>query len=415
MNSRKIFVLFMITLLTFGAYDAVAGCESDCGGCDGTDTELKVFGESRYRLNTGGFDYDPDTPLNWFTEMRTRVGIKAKANDKVGAFFQLQDCRVVGDNPGLDFTNQDIQMHQGYFWYRPCDKGWFKAGRMAVGLHNERLVGKVGWSNTGRTFEGVMFGRQLNDNISLKGFSFQAGERNDIVLGIDADPNKPVGDPMFYGMNVNFEEQMFDLFFYMLMDDAFVAGEHDFNYSLMTFGAYSHRTFGSDMWIDAMFAMQSGSDETVDYSGMMFYAMLGKMMEKFGLFAGVDYTTGDDDLTDTDAKAFNNLFYTGHKFRGAMDMFVTQPTQGLMDLFAGGKYLINDQWKAGGTFHMFNSIEDLNVAGDTTYGTEIDLFAKFTAEDFSWTTGFSMSSQNEDVFGATDSQNWWYSMATVNY
>ncbi len=397
----------MITLLTFGAYDALAGCEG-CDGCDGTDTELKVFGQSRVRVNTSGFDFNSDTPLSWMTEMRTRIGIKAKANEKVGAFIQLQDARILGVNPGLDFTNNNMQMHQGYFWYKPCEKGWLKAGRMELGLHNQRLIGTVGWHNTGRTFEGLMTGRQLNDNVSLALVAFQAAELFD-AFDNDADGN-PDADPMFYGLNVNLAEQKVDLFFYYLLQ------QHLANYGLMTFGAYTNNTFGAGMWYDAMFAMQSGSDDNLDYSGMLLYLMLGKKFENgFGLYGGVDYTTGDDDPTDTDCKEFNNLFYTGHKFRGAMDQFLAQPAAGLMDIFFGGKYAVNGKWTAGGVFHMFNAIEDLNAAGDKNYGSEIDLFVKFAEEDFSWQTGLSMFTRSEDVYGASDAQNWIYSMATVNY
>ncbi len=418
MNSRKMIVLLLIALMTFGAYDVFAGgCGScsGCGGCEGQETELKVFGSSRYRFNTTGFDFNKDTPLNWYTEMRTRVGIKAKANDRAGAFFQIQDCRTIGVNPGLDFTNNDTQMHQGYLWYKPCDKSWFKAGRMAVGLHNERLIGKVGWHNTGRTFEGLMFGHQLNDNISLAGVAFQADERFDGY--VDFEGTDPIADPMFYGINVNFAEQMFDLFLYMLSNPQ-GAGATD-HYKLMTFGAYSNRKFGSDMWYDAMFAMQSGTDtDSSDLSGMLLYAMVGKMFEKFGLYGGVDYTTGDDPDTADKCEEFNNLFYTGHKFRGHMDLFVVQPMAGLMDIFFGGKYTIKDGWKAGGTYHMFKALQDLNAAGDKTYGNEIDIFVKHTAEDFSWQSGYSIFSADSDsgYFGSDpDSQAWWYSMFMVDW
>jgi len=232
---------------------------------------------------------------------------------------------------------------------------------------------------------------------------------------IDGDP---IGDPMFYGVNLNLAAQMVDLFFYLLRNPS--APPMTDHLSLMTFGAYSNRTFGPDMWYDAMFAMQSGThDDGIDLSGMLLYLMLGKMFENgFGLYGGVDYTTGDDPTTADKYEGFNDLFYTGHKFRGAMDFFVAAPDQGLMDMFFGGKYAINNSWKAGGAFHIFSTVEDLNAAGDTALGNEVDLFVKYAEEDFSWQTGFSMFSASKDggYFGADpDGQMWWYSMATVNY
>jgi hypothetical protein len=424
LNSRKLIVLFMITLLTFGAYDALAGCASSCGGCDGcegTDTEFKVFGSSRYRMNTMGFDFNSDTPLSWGTEIRNRVGIKAKANDKAGAFFQLQDCRMLGDVQGWNFGTDDVQMHQGYFWYKPCEKGWLKGGRMEVTLHNGRLISSVPWDQTGRTFDGLMFGRKVNDNVSLTGFSFQLDENRDNAPGIDNDPNKPIADPMVYGLNVNLAEQDLDFFVYYFKMPFAGGGVATDDLTLMTFGVYTQRDITEGLWFDGMFAMQSGThDDGVDLSGMMFNGTLGKCLDNgLSLAAGVDYTTGDDPGTADKYESFNNLFMDYHRYWGAMDMGMdpmgNEP--GLMDLFFKAKYAINGFWTAGGVYHMFSGVEDVNVAaGEKTIGTEIDLFVKYNAEDFSWRTGYGMFSRNEDTFGPNqDTQGWWYSSATVDW
>ena len=436
MNSRKLFVMIMVMLMTFGAYDVLAGgCGSSCGGCAGcgdeTETDLSVFGSYRYRFNTEGFDFSSDTPLSWFTESRARVGLKARANDKAGAFFQMQDCRIIGSNAGWAFNTIDLQTHQAYLWYKPCDKGWVKAGIMEVTFHNGRLVSAVPWDNTGRTFEGLMFGRSFNENASITAFAFQIDELFDSNPSVDWDPagtdpwqNDPQADPMFYGLNLNLAEQNVDFFVYLVKMPVVGGGAFTDDISFMTFGAYTNREITTDVWFDGMFAMQSGThDMGEDLSGMMFN---GKVAKKFSsglkIAAGVDYTTGDDPATTDEYEDFNNLFMDYHRYWGAMDMNLNPMGMdaGLMDLFVMGKYPINSLWTAGGVFHKFATVEDIDGAftgsgnAETSIGTEVDFFVVYKAPDFAWKTGYSMFSRNKDMYGGDpDSQGWWSSSATV--
>lgn len=415
MKSIKLFTLMMLLTMIAGAAYAGCGdtaCASSCSD-ECTATEIGVSGQLRYRINTEGFDFDSDTPLNFFTEMRTRVNVKAKAGDNAGVFFQAQDSRNIADFPGWDYTNQDLSMHQGYLWYAPCDKGWLKMGRMAVGLHNERLISKVDWNNTGRVFEGLMLGRKLGENLNLTAFAFQACELYDLTPNADGDP---AADPMVYGVNFNLPAQQVDLFGYMVRDESNTEGwGGDFNFSLMTFGAYSKRTFGPELWYEALFAMQTGSDDTFDYSGMLFNFQLGKVFDS-GLYLGalLDYTAGDDDTSDTDVKVFNNLFYNDHAFNGYMDIIMPGGNHGLMDLGLRAKYPVNDSWMVKGDFHMFSNVEE-RASGDTAIGNEFDLKAVYNNGAFSWTTGYSMFMADDTMMANADTQNWFYTQTAVNF
>lgn len=406
-------MLSLVSLLMMIAPFAFAGdCSSEC-----SEPNLKVWGENRIRLNLENMSFVADADAIWATEARTRIGIAGSKGDNAGVVFELQDSRMLGDDPGtLAFNNGTFEagVHQAYFWYKPCEKGWLKGGRMSVGLHNERLIGKVDWSNVGRTYEGFMFDRQLNDNISFAGAAFQVLET--YTAGDNA------GDPMVYVLNMNMKEQGVDFFLIQVKDNGNALGlGTDFNYSLNTFGAYSNRSFGQGFFYDAMFAMQSGNDDAdAKHSGMLAYAKVGKKMDN-GMKVGVvvDYTTGDDPDTADEYEAFNNLFYTGHKFRGAMDYFVAQPMDGLMDIGLFAYYPVNDSWTVGGTFHKFDSVQDMNAAGDKAFGTEIDLAAKYSNGNFRWETGFSMFSDED--YGATagmgsgEGASWIYSMTTVDF
>jgi len=422
----KIATLMAMMLMIAAPFATAGTCASACKEeCCETAT-ITVDGQSRYRLNLDGpnsFDFDSDTDPVWFSEMRTRIGVKAVFENNAGVYFQMQDSRTIGNDPGTEaFNNGTFEsgVHQAFMWYQPCNMGWLKVGRFEMNEHNQRLVGAVGWSNVGRTFEGIKFGRALNDNIELSGWATQLNEQFDTNLNIDGDP---AGDDMFYGLNIAMKDRGVDVFAYMN------TSQYDgmpMDASMITLGAFSHRTFGGNFDYESMFAYQMGTmdDGTseMDIAAMMFFAELGYTLDNGLRFAGlIDYTSGDDDMADDEYKAFSNLYYTGHKFRGAMDFWLADEVNGLMDLAARVQYPVNDSWKVMGDFHMFSAAQDVPGAftasgnDETNYGTEIDLAAKYCDGAFSWVTGFSMASQNEDMSGDTDSQNWIYSMATVNF
>ena len=73
--------------------------------------------------------------------------------------LQLQDSRVLGTEGNRVSSTVDVfDLHQGYLQlvapWRGSEIG-LRAGRQEIALGNERLVGAVNWSNTGRTFDGA--------------------------------------------------------------------------------------------------------------------------------------------------------------------------------------------------------------------------------------------------------------------
>jgi hypothetical protein len=91
-----------------------------------------------------------------FTYLRSRVGARVAAAPRTTLVLQVQDSRILGADgraPGSRFD-----LHQGYVelaapWRSATIA--VRAGRQEIALGNERLVGVVNWSNTGRTFDAV--------------------------------------------------------------------------------------------------------------------------------------------------------------------------------------------------------------------------------------------------------------------
>ncbi|MBA4378223.1 MAG: hypothetical protein C0395_06130, partial [Gemmatimonas sp.] len=232
-------------------------------------------------------------------------------------------------------------------------------------------------------------------------------------------------DDMFYGINFSFLNKGVDLFAMMNKSYANTIGAFTYDESMITFGAYSERTFAENFDYNAMVAMQTGTADfgasDVDISGMLLNAEVGYTMASGMRLAGlVDYTTGDDGTTNDKWEGFHNLYYTSHRFNGAMDLVNAGDfDEGLMDIGLKALYPVNESWKLMGEFHSFATVEDADAitAGDqTALGTEIDLSGKYVDGGFAWQTGLSMFSASEDWQGANaDSQNWLYTQATMSF
>ncbi len=380
----------------------------------GDAANVDVTGQVRWRSIIDDTDFNSDTDATHFTEMRSRIGVGLHPQENMDLFFQLQDSRIIGSDAGTDpmgFSNT-VNMHQAYLVYHPCDKGAITAGRFEMNMHNQRLVGAVGWSNIGRTFEGVRFDRSF-DSFMLNLFATQLTESS--YLKGDSST-----DRYFAGANAHFDSADFDLFVYY-DDDSSNNDMYRF-----TVGAYSQRDVNETFGYESMFAFQFGSydDTDTDIAAWMFYGDLVFKTDAGFMFHAIADLTSGTKADDDKVKTFDNLYYTGHKFRGAMDYFVGQPVEGLMDLAARVGYKFNDRWCTNGTFHYFANMQDRwtsktltgGANGEKAIGTEVDLALTYKdAGNFSWTNGFSFFTLSDDFMPNADTSTWFYSMATMNF
>lgn len=431
MKLLKTAILMAMMLMIAAPFATAGACGADCKEACCEKADIVVYGSARHRLEIDGKSFDKDANMDWMQFMRTRLGVKASRGNS-GMVFEVQDSRVLGDTPGTlngTFTNgnsfenfyydgpyknisgyaNDFGVRQAYLWHNPCEKGSIKVGRFGVNMHNQRLVGEVNWDQVGRTTEGLMFKRSLNDNVSIIGGALQIAEQN----FDNGDDNAT--DPMFYMLDLNLSEQNVDFFMYLLSGGSDLIRDSDYSMlrsddvSLMTFGAYSSREFGSNLFYDAMVAMQTGTYEewatggdTTDLSGMMLNLEVGMNMESgTTVSALVDYTTGDDSTTD-EYEAFNNLLYTGHKWNGYMDFFngsYGNGDNGLTDIAVRVAHPINETLWVKADAHMFSSTEEY-ADGKSSIGNELDITLVKKAGSMKIKGGLSFFMANEDWAGA---------------
>jgi len=135
----------------------------------------------------------------------------------------------------------------------------------------------------------------------------------------------------------------------------------------------------------------------------------------------VDYASGDDNIADGKAKHYDNLYYTGHKFRGYMDYFVESSMYGLADLMVHGSLSPLEGWTVRGDLHYFTrATEYVDYRGEETkdLGVELDLTVTTSrVAGVSLTGGGSVFLPSESFAQTEDPEPglWGYVMATVDF
>ena len=118
--------------------------------------EVRVHGQLRPRHELR----DPASAgARQFTSMRVRAAIEAALEDDIRVYIELQDVRFWGEERNTlgDFNADNLDLHQGYVDIKSFTGSPFAArvGRQEVNLGGQRLVGAVGWTQQGRSFDGV--------------------------------------------------------------------------------------------------------------------------------------------------------------------------------------------------------------------------------------------------------------------
>ena len=125
-----------------------------------------ISAEIRPRFNIDNRDFNSNTKSHSYTEMRSRLGADFNAFENLNMFVQVQDSRIWGTEPSTLTNTSNVDLHQAYFqlsdfFKLPLD---LKVGRMEVKYGPERLIGAVGWSNVGRSFDGAILKYKRNNS-----------------------------------------------------------------------------------------------------------------------------------------------------------------------------------------------------------------------------------------------------------
>jgi len=306
------------------------------------------------------------------TLSRIRLGARVALLDWLGAFAQLQDARAWGTeaNTLTDASADQLDLHQGYAELGRLGGIVARLGRQEMNLGDERLVGAVGWTNTARAFDGArLLGRVSGLDWSV--FWMNVAERDALQpTGTDPQANQGTGDDGW--LLGGFASRAFGgttAELTVLADrDAVTAESYTVNLRL-------HGSAGAFLY-EAAGALQIGPDRSAYFAS----GMAGLDAGAGTLAAQLDYLSGDDDPAAGDARAFNTLYGTNHKFYGYMDYFLNVPGQldeaGLVDVMVRGSLDLSAVTRLRADVHHFRLARDRGVG--RTLGTEVDVVGTWT-------------------------------------
>ncbi|HSG81126.1 MAG TPA: alginate export family protein [Gemmatimonadota bacterium] len=328
------------------------------------DGQLRLRGEADGR--TAGADPD------FATLSRIRLGVRVTLTDWIRVYGQVQDARAWGTeiNTLTDAGADNFDMHQVYAELGHSPAFNARLGRQIMALGDERLVGAVEWSNTGRSFDGVRLIGETQ-GITWTAFAMNVAERDALLaVGLDPQLNQGVFDDGW--LIGGFASRKFgDLNSELTAvydRDAITAESYTLNLRL------HGRT--ANVLYEAAGAYQFGPDRSAWFASVV----AGLAIGRGSLAAQLDYLSGDTNPDDAKTRAFNTLYATNHKFYGYMDYFLFIPEQldqaGLVDAILRASLNTSSATALRLDLHRFLTAQER--VDQNGLGTELDLVGRWT-------------------------------------
>ena len=383
----------------------------------------------RFVVHTGKNFMDGDTYTAFY--QRARLGLEVKAYKWIKARIQLQDVRTWGEETNTlgDVSADGFDLHQGYAELVTPIGLSFRVGRQEINFDNQRLIGAVGWSNQGRSFDAI---HAIFDKGPFDGnlFFALAGEKDAYVK--DAAGKTVKGSPEdVYVSGFRFRWRGLDAFRPTLVTILDHQGPKEQNRG--TLGLYIDGQPFTGFKYSAEFYYQIGKGETTkagvtsvyDIAAMMAAVRVGYVIPVFmkpGITAFFDFLSGDDGTDGTVKKTFDTLYATNHKFYGYADLFLNIPVhtkgRGLQDLAVKTQISPTKAVKLGIDFHVFMLAQKRDLAS-RRLAEEVDLTLVYKySPDLSFVGGFSYVYAGEGLGAigkSTKDSRFGYLMSNVTF
>lgn len=393
------------------------------------DDRFSFNGQIRHRTEHDARDFDANDANSSFHLLRTRVGLNVAVASDVSAFIQIQDARLFGSensNQGrgtLDGSAPALDFHQAYFKVTSIFDSPFtiQIGRQELAYGNQRLIGSVGWSNIGRSFDAGRLSFQ-SETATVDFFAAQLVGSGSLSTG-----------QSLYGLYTTFspaDQHTIDGFVIVDNNTREITEGPDEGESMLgryTVGTYVHGTPSAlDYELELIYQggnMAAGEPATQqDISAYLVSGALGYTFPSANKpRVGIQYTllSGDESTTDNESNSFNTLFATNHKFYGFMDFFPGSLSgQGLHNLTGSLSISPSNKLNFRIDVHQFTLAQSVSTNGADNLGQEIDLTSSFKYnKQFSIQAGLSAFFPGEvtDSVRGEDTAYWLYLMTVVNF
>jgi hypothetical protein len=375
------------------------------GGDMGSGTGVNISGDLRVRaefndvdagVGVGALAAGSDEMI-WH---RTRIDMEKAVGD-ADVYVQLQHSGRFGDNPANTvanaagvFVDNATNLHQVYTNVHFGEDGNtrdLQVGRFEMAYGDETLIGPVGWSNVGRTFDGLRYtSREAGDDFGWDLFYTNLTD-DDGTLVPALNPGTAVSDDTFMGLNLTWDEVLdggLNVFYYKRNADATVAAGDRLN----TLGFNWNRR--DDDWnYYVQYAQQSGDTSNTagapEYDGDMMRATVSYDYDEDKSIALDYHTYSGDDGTSADFEGFRPLYQTGHGILGLADVFSQDGSDqnadgikesGIQDISLHFKWNQDQDSSWGLAYHMFTANE-MPAGFDDDFGDEIDLTYSYQYSD----------------------------------
>lgn len=353
-------------------HDAKKECEKRvCSMKSMMDQKSKwtLDGEARFRFETrDNKDLNSTTAdHNSFTGTRIRLNIAFEPSKNLSAFIQPQFSGVWGQgsaniagngtvtggvvNSG-GLSDPSLSMHQAYANWKMCSKFHLIVGRQEMSYGDEVVVGPVGFSNVGRSFDAVLI-RSMYEKSTTDFFYSKIAD--DDVPGSFYN-----GESDFAGFNSDFLNvssiDILDVYGFYLRDRR-TGAPTTFNFG--TFGVrIKDKVDSFDYRVEAN--SQFGEHASNEMFAYMMDAEAGYTVDwRNGFRFGLEYNraSGDKSSSSTFTR-YHQLFPTAHRWLGYMDLFGRQNIQsGVLHALLK----INKKWSASVDIHSFWRVESQDL------------------------------------------------------
>lgn len=293
-----------------------APAKDSCGGCDSASKgpKFKFSGELRSRYETkqyekkNGAKYDSNKE---FVGQRSRLTVDAKVNDRSSAVMRFQDRRIWGSN-GTDLTDNgdNTELNLIYYDYKDIINDTnLRVGRQELGYADERVIGPVGWSNQGRTFDAVKISHDSHGGKHMWDF---------FASKVKEDNNEASNDVDFGGIYARFHDRKdlkWDAYVLMKRDGA---NDQDLTHLGLNLKGGKNR-FNWELQGGSQMGEYGKNDISAAAGhGLLGYTFTGKNKPKVEV--EYNYASGDDNPTAGDVKTYDELYPTNHGKYGIVDI-----------------------------------------------------------------------------------------------
>lgn len=306
----------------------------------------------------------PDATETGFVGQRLRLNIDGVSGESK-YFVQIQDTRLWGaeqlTSAGASADNTDL--HQGYIQLGGDDYS-LRIGRQEVNLGDQRLLGAFGWSNNGRSFDGIR----------LTTPAFNAGELDTYLLKTATTAREST----LFGLVYNWKNvKNWKPTLYFLHKDA-AGGD------TLALGHISKVTFNNAFSGDLELVLEDGNSAGADLSAYAFHIGVKYVRpETKNFWVGLEYNLASgDDGTGADVETFDQIMPTNHNKYGFIDYQGWKNMENIR-LNIGGAF--SDRTKGNLDIHLF----DLNESKDAWYGASgaANTFAGVAMKDATGASG----------------------------